>query len=185
MLSEGYGEALIENLWKTFFCVSANLATGKAVVHQSGLLWRALSASTAIPGIFPPLMENHQVLVDGGIIGQFSDQCDALVAARTGDRRRGLFRHHHHPDDVDIESKSLLWLLLRGRTQVPSIVRILMCSGMVNSESQTAASRAATDVLIQPMLDGIDMLSFKAFDRAIDAGYRAAMEAMPRLTLPV
>jgi hypothetical protein len=39
-------------------------------------------------------------------------------------------------------------------------------------------------VLIQPALGGIDMLSFKAFDRAIEAGYLAALEAISRLALP-
>jgi len=184
LLRQGYGEALIENLWKTFFCVSANLATGKAVVHQSGLLWRALSASTAIPGIFPPQMENRQVLVDGGILDNFPT--NVMRSLRRGqvigvEVSSGT---SITASDVAIEEKSLLWLLFRGRREVPSIVRILMCSGMVNSEAQTAASRAATDVLIQPALGGIDMLSFKAFDRAVEAGYRAALEAIPRLEMP-
>ena len=184
LLREGYGEALIENLWKTFFCISANLATGKAVMHQSGRLWRALSASTAIPGIFPPQMENRQVLVDGGILDNFPT--NAMRSLRRGqvigvEVSSGT---SITAADVAIEEKSLLWLLLRGRREVPSIVRILMCSGMVNSEAQTAASRAAADILIQPTLGGIDMLSFKAFDRAIEAGYRAALEAIPRLELP-
>jgi NTE family protein len=184
LLHEGYGEALIENLWKTFFCVSANLATGSTVMHQSGLLWRALAASTAIPGIFPPVMEDRQVLVDGGIMDNFpTNSMRSLrrgqvigVEVSSGTTISGA--------DVEIPEKSLLWMALRGRRQVPSIVRILMCSGMVNSESQTAASRAATDVLIQPVLDGIDMMSFKAFDRAVEAGYRAALEAIPRLVVP-
>jgi NTE family protein len=43
----------------------------------------------------------------------------------------------------------------------------------------------AADILIQPALGGIDMLSFKAFDTAIEAGYRATKEAIPRLRRPL
>jgi len=184
LLREGYGEALIENLWKTFFCVSANLTAGKAMVHQSGLLWRALSASSAIPGIFPPIIENRQVLVDGGVMDNFPT--NVMCSLRRGQviGVEVLSGTGITAEDVAIEEKSLLWLLLRGRKQVPSIRHTLMVSAMVKSEPQTAASRAAADVLIQPALEGISMLSFTAFDRALEAGYRAALEAISRLALP-
>lgn len=54
MLKEACEEAAVENLWKTFFFVAADLTTGAPVVHRSGPLWRALRASSAIPGVFPP-----------------------------------------------------------------------------------------------------------------------------------
>ena len=68
MFKEACDGANVEDLWKTFFCVSTDLTTNAAVVHQSGPLWRALRASSAIPGLLPPVTGDGQVLVDGAIV---------------------------------------------------------------------------------------------------------------------
>lgn len=80
-----------------------------------------------------------------------------------------------------IEDKSLLWMLTKGRKQVPGILKILMRSGTINGEAQTIASRAAADVLIQPPLESFDMLSWHAFDRIVEVGYRAGMDAVKQI----
>ena len=45
----------VEDLALPFFCVSANLSSGKATVHREGRLWQWLRASVAIPGVLPPV----------------------------------------------------------------------------------------------------------------------------------
>jgi NTE family protein len=46
--------------------VATDLATGNPVVLSDGELLPALLASTALPGIFPPVRRHGRVLVDGG-----------------------------------------------------------------------------------------------------------------------
>ena len=46
-----------------------------------------------------------------------------------------------------------------------------MHAGMVNSVSSAAAQRALADVMLKPPLANIDLLKWRAFDRAIEAGY--------------
>ena len=53
-----------------------------------------------------------------------------------------------------------------------NIFQILMRAGMVNSVSGAAAQRSLADVLLKPPLAGIDLLEWRAFDRAIEAGYQ-------------
>jgi NTE family protein len=59
---------------------------------------------------------------------------------------------------------------------------------MVNNASSAAAQRELADVLLKPPLANVDLLNWHAFDRAIEAGYdyaRQALEslpAVPRLT---
>jgi NTE family protein len=183
LLQESYGETLIENLWKTFFCLSTDLATGQAMVHQSGLLWRALSASSAIPGVFPPVLENDRVLVDGALIDSFPTS--TMRSLQRG-RVIGIevcSDYRITPEDITLGTRSSLWHLLRSRRQAPPILRILMRSGTVNSEAQLATSRANADLLVQPTLEGIDMLSFAAFDKAVETGYRVAMETISQFDL--
>src|SRR3984885_6262604 len=47
MLMTNFGDIRIEELPKPFFCVSADLTTGRIHEHRSGTLWRALPASVA------------------------------------------------------------------------------------------------------------------------------------------
>jgi NTE family protein len=47
--------------------VATDLATGQPVVLSHGSVVDALMASTALPGIFPPVPAGHRHLVDGGV----------------------------------------------------------------------------------------------------------------------
>ncbi len=61
------GEVEIEDLKTTYFCISSNLTLKTPHMHTHGLLSEALRASISIPGIFPPVFNNHSLLVDGGL----------------------------------------------------------------------------------------------------------------------
>lgn len=47
--------------------ITTDLKTGRAVVYSSGPVVQALLASTAIPGVFPPVTIGRRELVDGGV----------------------------------------------------------------------------------------------------------------------
>jgi len=181
LLREQCGTRTIENLWKNFFCVSSNLSSGKIFLHQQGLVWQALRASTSIPGLVPPFIDQGQVLVDGGIMNNFP--ADIMSSQARGpvvgvDVVAGT---QFLAKTSDIEEKSLLWLLRNGRSSAPGIGSVLVRSATVGSEAQSVLSRSKVDVLIQPQLEGIDMLSFQSFDVAVEQGYRATSEAIERL----
>ena len=181
LLMEHCGEALVENTWKTFFCVSANLSSGEAMVHKEGYLWRALRASAAIPGLVPPMVADGQLFVDGGIINNFpaSVMSSMLRGPVVGVDVTSDWKLEAQAGDI--EDKSLLWLLGKGRKETPNIVRILTRSGTISGDLQTAANRAAADILIHPELGSVDMWSFRALDKAVEAGYRAAAASIERI----
>src|SRR6185437_11784538 len=81
-LREHFGEARIEDLWRPYFSVAANLTTGGTTVQRSGVLWRAVRASIAIPGLLPPLVEGGEVLVDGAVMNNLPS--DIMSAMRRG-----------------------------------------------------------------------------------------------------
>lgn len=58
----------IESLKIKFFAVASDLITGKKIIFSSGSLRKALQASSAIPGIFPPVKFKEHLLVDGSVI---------------------------------------------------------------------------------------------------------------------
>ena len=63
-----FKQGQIEDLWRPFFCVSSNLTRAQTVVHERGSLWKATRASSAIPGIFSPLLYDGELLVDGAVL---------------------------------------------------------------------------------------------------------------------
>lgn len=77
-----FGDLLIEDLWYPFFCVASNLSTAQPVIYQRGALWRAIRSSLAIPGVFTPVIEDGEVIIDGGVMDNFpvrlmADLCES------------------------------------------------------------------------------------------------------------
>ena len=58
----------IEDLWINYFCVSSDMATNRQVVHTRGPLRRSISASVALPGVFPPVRLGEGLHVDGAFM---------------------------------------------------------------------------------------------------------------------
>lgn len=67
-LLELYGTARIEELVPPLAINAADLNTGEVVVLREGPLVDAVMASSAIPGIFPPVPWGGRLLVDGDVV---------------------------------------------------------------------------------------------------------------------
>ncbi|HEY0683437.1 MAG TPA: patatin-like phospholipase family protein [Steroidobacter sp.] len=176
LLHDEFGDVAIEDLPLPYFCVSTNLSSGQLAVHRRGTLWRWLRASVSIPGVLPPVIDRGEVFVDGATINNLP--VDVMRESGVG-RVIGVdvaADRVFTTDCVDSDAPPL-WRVLkwfRDRKQRINILQILWRSGMVNSTANTAARRELSDLLLQPPLEQIDMLNWRAFDRAIEAGYRYA-----------
>lgn len=59
---------LIEDLPRPFVATSLDLQRGRMAIFDHGPLVRAIMASIAIPGVFPPLENGGHYYVDGGVV---------------------------------------------------------------------------------------------------------------------
>jgi NTE family protein len=162
LLEREYGEVLIEDLRIPYFCVSANLTTGRLYEHREGRVSQALRAAVAIPGVMPPVFSDQGVLVDGAAINNLP--VDVM--------------QRHAPGFVigcDVGADRHF-----GESRV-NIFQVLMRAGMVNSTASERIQRELADVLLKPPLTHIDLLNWQAFDVAIEAGYRYARGALEQL----
>ncbi len=67
-LREQYGETRIEDYWKPYFAVAFDLTDVTLRVIRSGPAWTAIRASSAIPGLLPPYIDDDgHLLVDGSV----------------------------------------------------------------------------------------------------------------------
>jgi NTE family protein len=65
----------IEQATIPFACVATDIRNGKRVMYAKGSLRTAVSASCALPGIFPPVKDNGMLLVDGGWVERVPVLC--------------------------------------------------------------------------------------------------------------
>lgn len=184
-LQEHFGDVQISDLWLPFFCVSSNLTSGSYHLHRRGRLHDALRASISLPGVLPPVCENGAVLVDGAVMKNFP--ADVMRAFQLGpivgvDVTRG-----RSITDEDVVTPPSLWKWFWSGEwrKGPPIVALLMRAATVSTGRDLAASREATDVLITPKLDKVDIRDWRAFAPAVAAGKIAAAIALDGLDRPV
>jgi NTE family protein/lysophospholipid hydrolase len=66
-LKQLFGEIEIEDLWTPYFCVSSNISRAERAIHRTGLLWRKVRASSGVQGMFPPVVLDGELHVDGAL----------------------------------------------------------------------------------------------------------------------
>jgi NTE family protein len=186
LLRKHFGDVRIEDLAKPYFCVSSDLTTGRDYVHRSGLLWRALRASVALPGILPPVTEEGgHLLVDGGVMNNLP--VDVMAA-----EARGPVIAVDVSGEIDLRAdderygeRSILSLIGQRMRGTPSIISILMRAGTVGSNLQRQSVRNLADYLFEPPLDGIGMRDWKSFEQAIARGYAHALLEIEKHGVPL
>jgi NTE family protein len=183
LLHQEFGDVAIEDLPLPFYCVSSNLTTGLPAVHRSGELWRWLRASVAIPGVLPPVLHGGEVFVDGGAINNLPVDVmrelgrGPIIGCDVGADRAFTTQS----DDLDVPPLWKVMAWMRGQRRRPNIFQILWRAGMVNSATMTLAHREQSDLLLQPPLEQVDMLNWRAFDKAIVAGHDHAVARLAAL----
>lgn len=167
-----FGSLEVEDLRLPFFATTTDLAPGRLEIAEDGVLWQRLRAAIALPGVLPPVFAEGAVRVDGGLV-------DNLPVLAMRERFPGTTIAVDIRTDyavaAGVEEYELpgLWRMLRewiaGRRR-PSLVRILLRAGTVNSEASAQAARAAADLVIAPPLRGVDLLDWSRFDEVVEAG---------------
>lgn len=173
-LAAHFGETRIEDLHTPFFAVSSNLTTGAVRVHRTGLVREALRASSALPGILPPVVESGEVYVDGAVLDNFP--VDIMSSMQRGPvigvdvARDGTL----DPADFIDPPGFVGWVRKYGIHTPPPIASLLIRAATVNIKH----GRDAVDLLILPEMADVEVRNWRMFDEAIDAGYAAAKTAL-------
>jgi predicted acylesterase/phospholipase RssA/CRP-like cAMP-binding protein len=170
------GDVDIEDLWLPMFAVSTNLSTGRPHVHRRGSAWKAARATTAVPGLLPPMIERGEVLVDGGVLDNFpvrvmAELCGGpVIGSDLLAPKRGNVGLEY--EDLPSDAAALAavgWR--RGGPRLPTIPYVLRRMSTVGSKADHADKVAACKVYVRPSLQGVGQGSFRAFAAIARAGY--------------
>ena len=107
VLKELVGDRKIEDLDKRFTAVATSLDDEEEVWLNSGSLFTAMRSSTAVPGVFSPVVLNGHTLVDGGLVNPLpiaptlNDSTDLTIAVNLA----GIDEGYTPPDAVEDDNE--------------------------------------------------------------------------------
>jgi NTE family protein len=174
-LDKWYADLTIEETPIRYTCVTANLNTCSATAHKRGKLKTWVRASSSLPGIFPPVMEDGGMHVDGGVINNLptdlirSMGVGFVIAVDVGYVASEQLR------DVVAQEQAVTAQV------VPSILEILMRVGTIGSDVRGPSARQQSDVLLVPKVQSLSLLNWRAYDQAIKLGYDCTMEKIDQI----
>jgi NTE family protein len=159
------GLSHFDELPTPFRCMAVDLVTAQPVALQRGSLAAAMRATMSLPGVFPPVEIDGQVLVDGGAMNNVPADvvramgADVVIAVNVG-----------YMGEKRTVSYSMLGLM-------GSTVDVMM-------QASTRAAMKSADIIINPPLEGFGSLDWRRSAALAEDGYRAA-EALKDKLLPL
>ena len=170
-----YQDQYIEDTWLPCYFISSSLTSSDIAIHDSGLIWNAIRASTALPGIITPILLNDQLHVDGGLLNNLpvdvmKERFQGRVIAVDVTEMKSV------PPQATKAPNLLDFVINRGggnkNTDFPSILEVLMRSMLLGSVKKTRASLAEADYALCPPVDEYGLLEFPAIEKIVEAGYQ-------------
>lgn len=157
VLSRVIGDVRIEDFDKKYAAVATDLKTGKQVVIDSGSVLDAVSASSAFPIVYSPLVKDGMTLCDGGLTNNIpADVCRMLGADKVV--------------TVDVHTT-------RGSgTDGTGMLDMLKAMFSIMSANASVVGLMQSDVVIAPDTSAFKATSKTGYMEMIELGYRATIE---------
>ena len=180
VLEFGFGGHDIEDLWVPYYCISASLTEARMVVHDRGPLARSVQASCSLPGIYPPVHADGQLLVDGGIMNNIP--VDVMGSMCSGGSVIAVAVGSGGGQNLELGAarNSTGWGLLRNRLnplseneRVASIVQVLTWSTTLSGTQyvKELIDEGYVDLFLAPPVQEFELLGFHAHQELYDIGY--------------
>jgi NTE family protein len=144
----------IENTAIPFAAVATDINRGEEIVLREGPLRAAVSASSAVPGLLPPVPINGRLLIDGG----WMCKVPVLPAFRLG---------ASVVVGVDVSKE------LEDTSGLRSGLNIMVRANALKAEALKTMQCRFADVLIEPDVDHVHWADFSAILECIELGREA------------
>jgi NTE family protein len=140
---------------------AVDLIKCERVIINEGKVYKGVRASISIPGVFQPVHVGEQVLIDGGMLERIPVNVVRDMGADIVIGVDVAFRGEHRPPENFIE------IIL----QTMEVMELEIMKHNVPSD----------DIIIRPDVSINNALSLENLENVIDAGEKAAMEALDKL----
>lgn len=183
VLRDVLGERDILDLWQPFGCVSTSLRHARQVDHTLGSVVDAVYASSALPGLLPPVRADGDLRVDGA----FVDNLPTALARQLGASR--LIAVNVLPAIDPVFTRPLRRGTVRGwlrryapwsPERQPLLADIVMRAYFVPTVLQQDEVRAEVDLFLEPPVGGYSYFDTRAatFEAVVRAGYEEGLRGL-------
>jgi predicted acylesterase/phospholipase RssA/CRP-like cAMP-binding protein len=184
-LKETLGDTYLEDMWINTYCVSTNYSTASLKVHETGLARLQLEASIAIPGVYPPVIIDRHLHVDGGVMDNLPIEAMYQKPVR---HVIAISLSSQAPHLVDIETVPSAWELLvnkftkKHRYRLPKMAALLINSLTLNSVQKQALTKSQVSLYLEMDLRNYGFLDGSKWQELIKKGYHQTqifLKALP------
>ena len=174
-LRETFKDGHLEDLWVSTFCVSTNFSNASLKVHERGLTSQQIEASIAIPGVFPPVIIDKHLHIDGGIIDNlpietmYKKPVRNVVAVSLSAEATALIEEAEMPS-----SWRMFWNKFSYKSRkfgLPGLSSILINSITINSRHRQETSKAHVALYLELDLKEFKFLDWTRWQQIIQKGY--------------
>ena len=177
----------LEDTWLPLFVVSSNYTQAREEVHTHGSLFRYMRASISIPGLFPPVIEGPDLLMDGAMFNNFPTDVMSYTGVGT---IIGVNLSRDEVQTLDIDQVPTSRQLLRDRLrpkahrryQLPSLLSILLNTTLLCSTARQKTACHLVDLQFSPDVSRFGLIDWESFDAIYATGYTHATEVLRELT---
>ena len=187
------GEKKIEDLWLPMFCCAVNISSAELTVFDRGSLWRALRATTSLPGLLVPAVDNGSLFVDGGLINNMPGDIlkerynSKLISVNVSPEKDLVPNFSEFPNQTKYLLKKMF---LRkkfkkdyGHIDIPNLASIMVRSIMVGSAKKTNEVAKISEIYLSPPTDNFKMLDYDNLEKITEVGYKYAVEELNKYDL--
>jgi NTE family protein len=180
-----FGDTQIEDLWTPYFGISANLNRAELAMHTSGSLTKAVLVGTRAPGVFPPIVLDGELHVDGGVMNNvpvdlMKDFCNRGIVIGVD-----VSPPHELKSIPDYGNSFSGWRELwsrfnplRANAPVPNILLVLMRTLEFGGISYRTQKAQLADLIIAPPMLAFERTDFHLAADIVETGYRCALETI-------
>ena len=173
-MKEMFGESELEDIWVNSYCVSTNFSSSGTKVHDRGMISRMVRASIAIPGVFPPVVINRQLHVDGGVVDNLPIEpmyrypVRHIIAISLSGLETRQVDYDETPSAV-----MLIWDKITGKRKykIPGISSLIINSLTLNSRQKQENTKAKVSLYFEMDLKEVGLLDDKKWKQTVQKGY--------------
>lgn len=169
-----FGNTALEDLWVTSYCVSTDMTNNEVKIHSTGKVWQQVQESFLSPGIFPPVVVDDQVYMDGAMADNipidpmYRYPVKNIIAVSLSGSE---------PEKVDFKNVPSVWEQVKGkfakkkRYDNPVITTVMVNSMTFNSRQREEINKSKVSLFFEINLRAVSLLDDSKWKRVVKKGH--------------
>ena len=169
-----FGNTALEDMWVNSYCVSTKMTSNETKIHSTGKVWQQVQESVLSPGIFPPVVVDDQVYMDGGL----SDNIPIDPMYRYPVKNIiAISLFGSEPEKVDFKNVPSVWDQIKGkfakkkRYDNPVITTVMVNSMTFNPRQREEINKSKVSLFFEINLRAVSLLDDSKWKKVVKKGH--------------